>query len=107
MDNEELEAAIDALDTLHFTVLSLVSSTNRSTRFTLLYYLLFPQQTARHASLYCIISCFLNKHAKLHTSHDVVLVLLQYRAAVHADRVNGVLAFRRVDRLLLQLHHVA
>ena len=28
MDNEELEAAIDALDTLHFTVLSLVSSTN-------------------------------------------------------------------------------
>ena len=45
MDNEELEAAIDALDTLHFTVLSLVSSTNRSTRFTLLYYRLFPQQT--------------------------------------------------------------
>ena len=48
MDNEELEAAIDALDTLHFTVLSLVSSTYRSTRFTLLYYRLFPQQTRNH-----------------------------------------------------------
>lgn len=74
MDNAELDATLDRLTRLHFSVESPVCPTNA---------------------------------AQLNTSHNVVLVRLQHVPRVDAHLVHWVLRLRLVDRLLLQLHHVA